>query len=864
MDLDSREPSPGGGGPVPGGQADEDEEDRPVNEAGPEEPEDENPEQGSTENQGVPIFVAALEGAKLAHSGLDEVTLHRMSHPRHAPPVISASQRAGMRMYLARGDASEANYADVLEAIRELHPEDDIPSYDSVRRQVANVTGIQPIRTDMCEDSCIAYTGPFAHLHACPIPSCKKPQYDPVELARGRRVPRRPQLQTMWASPDNARLMRHCGERTEELLNQRRSGIPCDILDDIYCGEAYLDAVEKHNIAPEDPLYAMKQSDCWFMIWVLLDLPPSVRYQKRFVIPAAPRKIDSFLFPGLYHLAALQNEGLTIWDASREQEIRVRPFLLLATADSPAMAYLNGLIGHNGRYGCRLYCGHQGRHKPEHPTYYPALLCQGDITLKVDRTMDDYSTITNLRAARNERGYAAERLDTGIAKPSIFSGLPRFLGTPAGFVLDLMHLVTLNLTDLVISLFRGTIACDETDDKTLWTWAIFQDKQAWKDHGELVAGATRFLPSSFDCPPRNPAQKISSGYKAWEYLLYVYGLLPGLLRPILPQIYYTHFCKLVSGVRIILQYRLPVSQLAYAHQILTEYIEEFEIHYPQRRINRLHFVRPSLHTLSHVVSEAVRIGPGALHTQWTQENYIGNITREIKQHVTPYANVSERAHRRCQANALKAMIPSFADPDRLPATSVDLGSPSSPVTPSEGQAIILFLTSRGVALEEPGWVPKVRRWARLLLPNRQIARTLWKELELERKGQPRRARRVKLDDNSFAEVHYFFRMVVGNQVEPLAMIAHFSPPDPAILESTHYTVLACRPLHTVEVIPAKRIVAVVAMIPLPVTDAEAAIPNSAALFRDRVFVVEKPGMDISAMAGRVDDPDMDADGIDEN
>ncbi len=245
---------------------------------------------------------------------------------------------------------------------------------------------------------------------------------------------------------------------------------------------------------------------------------------------------------------------------------------------------------------------------------------------------------------------------------------------------------------------------------------------------------------------------LSAHFAPWR--INVYGLLPGLLRPILPQEYYTHFCKLVSGVRIILQYRLPRSQLAYAHQILIEYVEEFEPKYYERRIDRLHFVRPSLHTLSHVVTEAVRIGPGALHTQWTQENYIGNITREVKQHVTPYANVSERAHRRCQANALKAMIPSFADPTNLPNTSVDLGGGyvllrarepyHSAVTPSEAQAILRFLTSRGAAVENPAWTPTVRRWARLLLPNKQIARTLWKELELERKGQPRRARRVKV------------------------------------------------------------------------------------------------------------------------
>ena len=37
-----------------------------------------------------------------------------------------------------------------------------------------------------------------------------------------------------------------------------------------------------------------------------------------------------------------------------------------------------------------------------------------------------------------------------------------------------------------------------------------------------------YLPGSFDCPPHNPAEKISSGYKVWKFLLYLYGLGPGV------------------------------------------------------------------------------------------------------------------------------------------------------------------------------------------------------------------------------------------------------------------------------------------------------------------------------------------------
>ncbi|EGO22210.1 hypothetical protein SERLADRAFT_395033, partial [Serpula lacrymans var. lacrymans S7.9] len=70
-----------------------------------------------------------------------------------------------------------------------------------------------------------------------------------------------------------------------------------------------------------------------------------------------PKNLNSFLFLGLHHLSAIQKEGLKIWDASTNRFFMSMPFLALITADGPAMAYLNGPVGHNGKHSCRLYCG---------------------------------------------------------------------------------------------------------------------------------------------------------------------------------------------------------------------------------------------------------------------------------------------------------------------------------------------------------------------------------------------------------------------------------------------------------------------------------------------------------------------------
>jgi len=52
---------------------------------------------------------------------------------------------------------------------------------------------------------------------------------------------------------------------------------------------------------------------------------------------------------------------------------------------------------------------------------------------------------------------------------------------------------------------------------------------SWED----VGLATQFIPSSFGHAPWNPAEKVNSGYKAWEFQLYLVGLGPSLLRHIL-------------------------------------------------------------------------------------------------------------------------------------------------------------------------------------------------------------------------------------------------------------------------------------------------------------------------------------------
>lgn len=91
----------------------------------------------------------------------------------------------------------------------------------------------------------------------------------------------------------------------------------------------------------------------------------------------------------------------------------------------------------------------------------------------------------------------------------------------------------------------------------------------------------------------------------------------------------------------------------------------------------MHFVRQSIHALSHYGNEVETKGPLICASQWTMERTIGNLVEEIHQPSNPYANLGRRAIRRAQINALKAIIPSL-DPDTskpsIPQWSKDIGS----------------------------------------------------------------------------------------------------------------------------------------------------------------------------------------------
>ncbi|KAI0360033.1 hypothetical protein OH77DRAFT_1419420 [Trametes cingulata] len=260
---------------------------------------------------------------------------------------------------------------------------------------------------------------------------------------------------------------------------------------------------------------------------------------------------------------------------------------------------------------------------------------------------------------------------------------------------------------------------------------------------------------------------------------------------------------------------------------------------------------------------------------------IGSIS-EIKQPSNPYQNLSQRALRRCQVNAIKAMIPALdrsqAKAHALPRGAEDIGdgfvllraldSCARKLLPSEAQAFYRYFQDA-----EPDFAAgfpsqddfefKARKWARLRLPNALIARSAWKECN-KPLSKLRLARCVKfvVSENGpteVGEVRFFCQ--VGSQRRPVALISVFGPHDAQLYADSFETVEVreYRGSAALRVVDVKSIKTVVGMIPDEMPDAATYNTDYTHLHTgSRYFVVEKLGLKVGVLAGS-DDPEMDID-----
>jgi len=246
-------------------------------------------------------FIKALQDTALSDPslGMSPEAVGCLCNPLRDQPgdALDPDTRLAIDLYL--GNSSEAAYETNRRAILRHFPDTQIPTYYKIKWFVTDLTGVESVVHHMCTQSCIAYTGPFLDLEACPV--CSEPCYDQFQLqASGRKervpcqeyhtIPIGPQIQVLYRDRESSTHGQYlCRERERVLSEIKEHGVLGEYSDVLH-GLDMIKAFQDELITGDDivllfsingaQLYAQKSLACWIYIWVLLNLEPSRCYKK--------------------------------------------------------------------------------------------------------------------------------------------------------------------------------------------------------------------------------------------------------------------------------------------------------------------------------------------------------------------------------------------------------------------------------------------------------------------------------------------------------------------------------------------------------------------------------------------------------
>lgn len=165
-------------------------------------------------------FIQAVQNASLENGDLDDETVDRLRNPiQKQLDVSDPDLRHSLDLFLATSNASEKTYNDVRDATLRRHPDHPVLTHHQSKKTVAEMSGVVPIVNHMCPNTCMAYTGPLAHLDACKI--CGAPRFNEDGPAREfYTIPLGPQLQALFRCPESARDMKYRSQETQRIRRE--------------------------------------------------------------------------------------------------------------------------------------------------------------------------------------------------------------------------------------------------------------------------------------------------------------------------------------------------------------------------------------------------------------------------------------------------------------------------------------------------------------------------------------------------------------------------------------------------------------------------------------------------------------------
>ena len=239
-------------------------------------------------------FISQLSNATLDNGKLDAPTLDRLRNPVEGNYDISDKDtRLSLDLFLATDNASDAVYNYVRDAIHRHSPDIHVLSLYHVKELASEITGVVSVPDKMCIDSCVAFTGPYSDLEACPV--CGESSYNPLEFAEsGKKIARKeactfllgPQLQALRRGKEGSQALGYRDRKTKAVFDALDNMTAEEFVhDDIFTGSEYINLAERLDLTSDDmvvsfsldgaQLYQNKKSDTWIGIWIVVEYDPT-------------------------------------------------------------------------------------------------------------------------------------------------------------------------------------------------------------------------------------------------------------------------------------------------------------------------------------------------------------------------------------------------------------------------------------------------------------------------------------------------------------------------------------------------------------------------------------------------------------
>ncbi|KAH8979255.1 hypothetical protein EDB92DRAFT_1778286, partial [Lactarius akahatsu] len=122
-------------------------------------------------------FIQLLGAATLENSAMLPEDIESLRDPGPVDLEESSPLLRSLRHFINNANSSRAHYDNIREIELLDNPAGVFLSFDQAKRRLRWLSGVVLLEHDMCIKSCIAYTGPYDELDACP--RCGTSRYVP-------------------------------------------------------------------------------------------------------------------------------------------------------------------------------------------------------------------------------------------------------------------------------------------------------------------------------------------------------------------------------------------------------------------------------------------------------------------------------------------------------------------------------------------------------------------------------------------------------------------------------------------------------------------------------------------------------------